>query len=147
MARNYKQVVALTKSMGSIGGQEKICNIRKLDPTLTTSYLNNVVVSGILNDYNSGITQSPPGFMVYLTTSTTWADDEIIAARAFNNGGNVSLTARRRIQSNLDDVDGTTGPIYVWVEVTDLAGVGETMEARFAIEVWGRFLEVTLDTT
>ena len=133
--------------MGNIGGQEHILAIKKLDPQLTGAFLNNVVVSGMLNNYDTGITQSPPGFIVYLTSSNTWSDDEIIGARAFNNGGNVSLTAKRYIRSDEEDATGTTGPVHVWVEVTDLAGVGETMEARFACEVWGRFIELTVDTS
>ena len=104
--KNYKQVRALIKSMGGTGGQEHCFKISKLDPQLRGAFLKNVVISGILNNYDGGITQVPPGFMVYLTSSGgAWSDDNIISARAFNNGGNVSLSANRYVQS---DEEGST---------------------------------------
>ena len=149
-SRNYKQVRTLTKDMGNIGGQEHVLAIKKLDPQLTGAYLNNVVVSAQLNEQVSTSANygQTPGFTAYLTTSNSWDDDNIISARSFGgSAGTVSLTAKRYIRSDEEDETGTTGPVHVWIEMTDVAGVGETAEARVNLEVWGRFIELTVDTS
>ena len=149
-ARNYKQVATLTKDMGNVGGQEKVLAIRKLDPQLTGAFLNNVIVSGQLNAQESSATQwgQAPGFTAYLTSGPTWSDDQIISARSFGgSGGSVSLTAKRYIRTDEDDPTGSFGPVYVWLEMTDIAGTAETAECRVNLEVWGRFIALTIDAS
>ena len=145
--RNYKQVRTLTKDMGNIGGQEHVLAIRKLDPQLTGAYLNNVIVSMQLNtdDISQG---STPGFTAYLTTTNSWDDDNVITARSVGgSAGTVSLSAKRFIRSDEDDETGSTGPVHVWIEMTDIAGTGEVGEARCTMEVWGRYIALTLDSS
>ena len=148
--RNYKQMRTLTKNMGGDGGQEYVLAIKKLDPQLTGAFLNNVIVSGQLNAYETPSTTGAmsPGFTAYLTSTSSWDDNNIIAARSFGGGGgSVSLSAKRYIRSDEDDATGTTGPVHVWIEITDIAGTAETTEARVNLEVWGRFIALTVDSS
>ena len=147
--RNYKQVRTMTKGMGGSGGQEHCLGIKKLDPQLTGAFLNNVVVSLQLN---SPVTVDPdaprttPAYTVYLTSSNTWDDEQIITARSIGgSGGTCSVSAKRFIRTDEEDPTGANGPVHVWVEMTDIAGLLETSEARITMEVWGRYIALTLD--
>jgi hypothetical protein len=149
--KNYKQVRTLTKNMGGDGGQEHVLAIKKLDPQLAGAYLNNVIVSMQLNESSESSisTNATPGFTAYLTSSGgAWSDDNIISARSFGgSGGTCSLSAKRYIKSDETDETGTTGPVHVWVEMTDIVGVLETSECRVNLEVWGRFIALTVDSS
>ena len=149
--RNYKQVRTMTKSMGSSGGQEHCLAVKKLDPQLVGSYLNNIVASIQLNSpttIDPDASRTTPAFTLYLTTSNVWNDDNVITARTVGgSGGTVSLSAKRYIKSDDEDVDGTTGPVHLWAEMTDIQGLLEETEARITMEVWGRYISLTLDTS
>ena len=151
-ARNYKQTLSMTKSMGSAGAQRHIGKVNKLDPALASGYLNNVVVTGQINDLGPLVAGDPapntPGFTVYLSTANAgdWSDDAILTARAFGPmAGSVSLHAGRYIKTDdSDDLTSSTGPIHVWAEITDVTVVTD-IEARFTLEFWGRFISCSLD--
>ena len=52
--RNYKLVNTFTRDMESSGNQMRLGMIDKLDAQGVSGYLNNVVVSAIVNNYDGG---------------------------------------------------------------------------------------------
>ena len=130
----YKQVETQTVNLGSAGTQLRIGTFQKLDAQSFTGYLNNVRVSIIPQDTEA----SDISFMCYLTSSTTYADDGVITARALSaGGGNVNLTARRRIVENANISDGNKGQVSLFIEQSDTV-LDE--EARIVVEFWGNFI-------
>ena len=141
MARKkYKVVNAASKDMGSGGGQVRLGVISKVDAQGVSGYLNNVVVSAIINNYDGGDTT--PGIMFYLTTATTWSDDYIISAGATNTAGRVSLSAKRWIKENEADLKGNIGTVHLWAELTDIT-VSDNIDMRYVAETWGSFVLFT----
>jgi len=137
-SRNYKIVNAATDSGTSVGNQNLILRIKKVDAQgVPNAWIKNVQVSAMVNEAE----QDVAGLMFYLTTSPNWDDDHIITARASPGpGGSVSLTANRSIKTNdISDDDITSqsgfGPIYVWVEIGDYVSAEEF---RWVTEVWGQ---------
>ena len=153
-SKMYKQMHTFTKKMGTTGAQEHVAKITKLDPALNSGYLKNIVCSIMAQDL-TGSTQvertALPAFTVYLSNSPSgsWSDDQVIAARSTAaGGGTVSLSARRRLETQ-DNIDNSNeGNVHVWVEATDVPIAptsGNELEARISIEAWGRFILMTKD--
>jgi len=143
-ARNYRQTVTGTKSMGTVGDQAHIGKIEKLDPNLASGFLNNVVVSCQNNNIDDTEVASP--FTVYLSNSPSggWDDDQVITARATAaGGGTVSLTCKRVIRSDTSADDNSFSPIHVWAETADTSSTED--QARFTIEAWGRMIILSGD--
>ena len=138
--RNYKIVNALTKDMGSGGGQIRLGYLDKLDAQGITAWANNFVVSTMVNNYDGG--NPALGIMVYATTGDPFSDDEIITARAVYSGGTVSLALKRPIRADAEKATANDGRIYLYAELTDIT-VTDDVEARFVIESWGNFIEFT----
>ena len=147
MARRgyYKQIATGTKDMGDTGAQIHIGRIEKLEEQLKGCYLNNVVVSCMTQITTDQATLS--GFTVYLSTAPngSWADDQVITARAVSGGGGtISLSAKRAIRTNSTASEVQPfGPVHVWAEATDLSQPDN--EARFTIEAWGRMHSLSPD--
>ena len=133
--KNFKQVYAATKDLGSAGDQILIGTFQPLDPSVGAAWFNNVQISLLLND---GDTDNG-GIAAYLTTNTAWSDSDIITCRAGSLGDTLSLTARRRIADYYSDASRSDGAVSLWLEVTDLA-LG-TVDVRYIAEYWGRFLK------
>ena len=138
--RPYKIVNVATKDMGSSGTQTRLGVIGKVDAQGITAWLNNVQVSAIINNYDGGDTT--PGILFYLTTSTTWDDNRVIAAAAAPIAGKVSLSAKRRIKENNEDPQGNTGTVHLWAELTDIT-ISDNIEMRYVAETWGNFVLFT----
>ena len=139
--RRYKQIITQTKDMGSAGAQVCCASITALDPQAMSGYLHNVRVSAILNEHSSNAQESG-GIMCYLTTASSWSDDNVISARAMPQfGGNISLSAKRYIKDKFQDSSRNDGPMYVWVELTE-ATLTEDQELRVAVEAWGRGVQL-----
>ena len=136
--RIYKQVLADTVDFGGSGDQVLLATISPIDVQAGPGWLKNVVISVLQNDGDG----DNGGFMFYLSTSNSWNDDYVIAARATPGGlsGNVSLSARRYIRDNVADVSRNDAELYVWGEVTDLGTTQNT--ARVIVEAWGRFISM-----
>ena len=134
--------------MGASGDQQYLGRIEILDEVLQKAYVNNVVVSCQINDgiSTTGVT---PAFTVYLSKAGAtaaggggWNEEDVITARSTAaGGGTVNLTAKRLIKTNAfgSVVAEDIGPIHIWAECTDTAGVGVVNSARFTIEAWGWF--------
>ncbi len=133
--RNYKIMNVFSASMGSDGGQILLASFQKSDAQSSqVSYLNNVQVTGLLQDGDG----DNGGVLYYLTTSGSWSDDEIISANGTAGfGGKVSLAAKRRIRINQPKADGDFGMIYLWGEVTDLSYT-QDVGLRIVLSTWGR---------
>ena len=136
--RNYKIVNVHTKNLGSTGDQVLIGTIDKLDAQGVSAYLNNVRFSAVLN--NSQGDEALGGYMVYLTTSSDWSDDYVITARAGSFGSTVNLSAKRTIEQNATNKFGNLGPIYLWMEITDITLTSD-VDMRYVAETWGRFIQ------
>jgi len=144
-SRSYKTVHTFTKDMGSAGGQILLARIDKVQAQGITGWFNNVQVSYLASDTDTGdLGTENVGCLLYLTSDGVWDDDLVITARGSGgNGSTVNLTAKRAIHSN--DVnagheDGNIGPVYLWGEVTDATATADIL-ARFVCEVWGRYVE------
>ena len=130
--KRYKIVTAQTKDMGSAGAQQLLAKITSVDPENVVAFVNNVRIGVIQNDGDG----DNGGFILYATTSDTWADSDITAFGATGSlGGTVNLSLKRRVRDGNADGSRTDGPIYIWAEVTDLGTVQNT--ARFIHETWG----------
>ena len=132
----YKLTNVATKELGTSGGQVRIGVVDKLDAQGINGYLNNIRLSVLLNDSSAA---KDGGFIAYLTTSSTWDDDNIICARAGNYADTVNLPARRSITRNSDGATSNDGLIHLWLEVTDIAVLDAT-EVRYVAETWGYFI-------
>ena len=145
-SRNYKQVEAVTRSMGSAGTQVLLGSVSPLDVQGTPgAYLNNVVITALLNDDALDAPAFSGGFICYLSsTDGPWADDQIITARGISQfGGTCSLTAKRRIRASTEQTSRDDGEIYIWAEITDIT-LATSVSARFVIEAWGKFIELNV---
>ena len=136
--RNYKQVDAFTKDVGSSGGQIRCLSIYPLDAGVASGYLNNIQLTLLLNDSPEG---EIGGFIAYITLSSSWDDDDILTARGGNFGDTVSLTAKRPVRESNSVQDGMGGSLHVWVELTDITAT-DNVDVRVIAETWGRFLSV-----
>ena len=123
--------------MGSAGGQILLGYIKKIDNVGRSGYVNNVTLSALLND---GGQQESYGIMYYASTGATWADDNVISARAVAVAGTQSVPIKRRIAANSAKTDSNDGIVYIYAELTDITITGD-VELRFAIETWGRYVE------
>jgi len=84
-----------TRDMGSAGTQIRIGKIESLDVQSMAGYLHNVRLSVNLNDSTG--TGNLGGWIAYLSTNTSWSDDDVITARANKFGGTVNLSCKRSI--------------------------------------------------
>ena len=143
-ARNYRQTVTGTKSLGTLGAQYHIGKIEKLDPNLPSAFLNNCVVSCQHNNISDTEVAAP--FTIYLSNAPAgaWLDDQVVTARATAaGGGTVSLTVKRVIRTDTSAIDNSMSPVHVWAEMGDTGSV--TADARFTIEAWGRMIILSGD--
>ena len=151
-ARNYKQTVTGTKTLGTTGSQYHIGKVNKLDPALKGGYIKNFVVSVMQDNTTAASTGDTWGFMggftVYLSNSASgdWADDQVLTARALpSGGGTVSLSARRFIKEDENADDSSLSPVHVWLEMTDVTSAATALKARATIEAWGRMILLSGD--
>jgi len=158
-ARNYKQTVTGTKTLGTLGAQFHIGKVNKLDPALKGGYIKNFVVSVMQN--NSTYSVPPPdpadnvggtalmgGFTVYLSNAPagSWSDEQVLTARSVaSGGGTVSLSARRFIKDDENADDSSIAPVHVWLEMTDVTSGATDLTARVTIEAWGRMILLSGD--
>ena len=138
--RRYKLVNSFTKDMGSGGGQIRLGYVDKLDAQGITGYLHNLQISAIINNYDGGDTT--PGIMFFLTSDDSFDSDTIIDAAAVPIAGKVSLSAKRNIYQDADQVKGNTGRVHLYAELTDIT-ITDNIEARFVVATWGNFVEFT----
>ena len=151
-ARNYKQSVTGTKTLGTLGAQFHIGKVNKLDPALKGGYIKNFVVSVMQNNTTAVVAGQEWGFMggftVYLSNSASgdWADDQVLTARSVpTGGGTVSLSARRFIKDDENADDSSISPVHVWIEMTDVTAGATDLTARCTIEAWGRMILLSGD--
>ena len=138
--KNYKQVKTMTKNMGSGGAQVLLGSVSALDPSLSFGWFNNVICTLIQNTGE----QETGGFIFYLSTNNSWAEEDVITARAGPlGGGSVNLTAKRKVSAELFD-DLPLGKIYLWAELTDIT-LAVDVEVRAVLEFWGRFITFVAD--
>ena len=139
--KNYKQTNVATRGLESAGVQFRIGKIEGIDIQSMPGYLNNVRLSVNLND-GSITSGGLGGFIAYLSTNTTWSDDDVITARAGTFGGTVNLACKRYIKAEDTEAARSDGPVYLWLEFTDITGIVD-VQARYVAETWGRFIKYT----
>jgi len=129
-----------TRDMGSAGTQIRIGKIESLDVQSMAGYLHNVRLSVNLNDSTG--TGNLGGWIAYLSTNTSWSDDDVITARANKFGGTVNLSCKRSIKSEDAEPNRVDGPVYLWLELTDITIVTD-VSVRYVAETWGNFIKYT----
>ena len=136
--KNYKQTTVETVSVGSAGEQILIGYFQPIDVegSSMSAYLNNINLSLLLNDAES---EGSGGFIAYLTTNGSWAEADVITARAGNFADTVSLAAKRTIKSSVYESDRNDGVIALWIEISDIT-ITTDVDVRVVMEAWGRFL-------
>ena len=139
MARRYKQTKTKTDNLGSAGSQVLIGKVDKIDAQGVNGYLHNIRVSMLLNEGHTAFTTNG-GFICYLTTADTWADEDIICARAAQFADTVNLPAKRTLRQSADNVKGNMGPVYLWAECSDITASTD-VTVRIVTETWGSFIE------
>jgi len=127
--------------VGSAGAQVHLGYFDPLDVEggNISAWLNNINLSCLLNDSPEG---EIGGFIAYLTTNGTWADSDVITAKAGQFADTVSLTAKRVIRAAGNQADRNDGRINLWVEVTDITTT-PNVSLRIVTETWGRFVTYT----
>ena len=138
-APNYLTVNAMTKSFGSAGAQILLATFKKTDAQSSqVTWLNNVNVAAMLQEGDG----DAGGMLFYLTTDSNWSDDYIISSNAIPGyGGKVSLSAKRRIRVNAEEIHSGFGQVYLWGEITDLSYTS-AVSVRVIIDTWGKNLKV-----
>jgi len=141
----YKIVTTGTEDMGTIGDQQYLGSVTRVDPALRGCYVNNVVVTCQANQTDENA--ASPAFTVYLSNNGAvgagglgWDDDAVITARSTGaGGGTVSLKANRRVKVTTFSNVGFSelGPVHIWAEMTAIENQS-TQSARFTIEAWGK---------
>ncbi len=142
----YRTVNAFTTNLGEVGDQVLVAKFDKIDAQNSPgAYCKTVKVSALYSDEDGGVvTSGTAGFMCYLTTAEDWSDDYIITAAGLTGGGDSCwLSARRWVRTDAQTAAqtlGSDGPIFLWIESTD---IGDVVQARIVIETIGRYLETT----
>jgi len=144
--RMYKIVNVNVKDMGSAGDSILLGRVQKIDAEGISGYLNNIVVSSYIADYEqpaggiSGRVNPPPSILYSLQTTATSDGDDYITARSTTGAGTVSLSAKRSITTNDAVDDGNYGMVYLYAELTDVT-LTTNISVKFVTETWGRFVE------
>ena len=140
-SRNYKVIETATKDLGDAGDQILLGTIQPITSgnQAFSGWFKNVVCTYVLQDEDA--TESSVGGVVfYLSSNTTWNDDDVITARAMPfGGGSVSLSANRKVSGELFD-DMVGGKVALWAEATDVSAVNN-LSIRYTVECWGRFIQ------
>lgn len=139
--RNYKVIETASKSLGDAGEQILLGTIQPITSgnQAFSGWFKNVVCTYVLQDEDA-TESSVGGIVFYLSSNTTWADDDVITARAVPfGGGTVSLTANRKVSGELFD-DMVGGKVALWAEATDVSAVNN-LNIRYTVECWGRFIQ------
>ena len=136
----YKQTVTTTQDMGDSGGQILLGTLKPLSGRnqLGRAYCNNVRATYILNA-DGAVYGDQGGMIWYISSSSTWSDDDVICARAARfGGGTVNLPVKRWISGEETD-DAPGGTLYIYGEVTDTSAIVNT-SIRITFEAWGTAL-------
>ena len=119
--RNYKQVVTATKSLGSAGSQVLIGSLSPLTARnqLGRAYVKNIVMTYILQGDTAADTDQG-GIVFYVSSNNSWADSDVVTARALGfGGGTINIPIHRWVSGELTD-DAPGGKLYVYAELTDV---------------------------
>ncbi len=138
--RNYKQVISATKDVGSAGGQVLIGSLSPLTARnqLGRAYCKNIVMTYILQG-DAAADPDQGGVVFYISSNNTWADSDVITARARSfGGGTVNLPVHSWVSGEVTD-DAPGGKLYVYAEATDVTGITD-VDIRYTAEVWGSAL-------
>ena len=155
MARNYKRLTQHVKdSSNSTGGWNKLVKFKKDTPnTSGKGYLDRCTVNFLVDDIDGSDTlrnSVPFGHMFALSNSGSLetvdsesnqldpADILDVGCRD-GGGGSITLSARRQIAENADDVTEGDGTLYLWQKNTDLTG-DDNIIMRYYIESYGRWV-------
>ena len=139
--KNYKVIETATKNLGDSGDQILLGTIQPITSgnQAFSGWFKNVVVTYVIQD-ESASESSVGGVVFYLSSNTTWADDDVITARAVPfGGGSVSLSANRKVSGELFD-DMVGGKVALWCEATDVSAIND-LSIRYTAECWGRFIQ------
>ena len=136
----YKQVVSATKDIGSSGDQVLIGSLSPLTARnqLGRAYVKNIVMTYILQG-SSAADQDQGGVCFYVTSNNTFADSDVVTARARAfGGGTLNIPINRWVSGEVTD-DAPGGKLYLWAESTDVT-LTTDIEIRYTAETWGTAL-------
>ena len=145
----FKQLAtAKIEDMGDTGGWKKILEFSKQQDSFTSSYLDKVRVSFILEGDSSGSNDQHLGYLWCVSNkdglSGTDADNTpyIVSASASRGGGGiVTLNINRSIRDNAFDESTGFGKLALYVRMTDTGT--ESYDLTMITETWGRWHQVT----
>jgi len=138
--RNYKQVITATKDLGSAGEQILIGSLSPLTARnqLGRAYAKNIVMTYILQG-DAAADPDQGGICFYVSSNNTWADSDVITARALSlGGGTVNLPIHRWVSGEVTD-DAPGGKLYIYAEMTDFT-LTTDVSVRYTAETWGSAL-------
>ena len=156
MARNYKQLTQhLKDATNASGGWNKIAKFTKDTPnTSGKGYLDRCTVNFLVDDIDGADTlraSFPFGHMFALANtgglstvdgeSSQLNPDHILDVGCRDGGaGSITLSARRSIAENADDLTEGDGNIYLWAKNTDLTD-DDNVIMRYYVETYGRWVK------
>jgi len=145
----FKQLAtAKLENMGDTGGWKKILEFSKQQDSFTSSYVDKVRVSFILEGDASLSTDAALGYLWCVSNkdglSGTDADNTpyIVSASASRGGGGiVTLDIKRSIRDNAFDESTGFGKLALYARMTDTGT--ESYDITMITETWGRWHSVT----
>ena len=136
----FKQVVNDTVDLGDAGAQTLLGSLAPITNRnqLGRAYCNNLVLTYILNQ-DGAVGDDVGGVVFYISSNATWAESDVISARAMPyGGGTINLPVKAWV-SGTETEDAPGGKLYLYAECTDTSAVLNT-DIRFTAEVWGSAL-------
>ena len=88
---------------------------------------------------DSAADEDQGGVCFYITSNSSFADSDVVTARALAfGGGTINLPVHRWISGEVTD-DAPGGKLYVWAEASDNT-LTTDVDIRYTAEVWGSAL-------
>ena len=136
----YKQVVNAEKDLGDSGAQVLIGSLHPVynRNQLGRAYCSNIMQTWILQT-DGPVEDDVGGVVFYLTSSSTFAAEDVITARASPfGGGTINLPVKAWVSGEETD-DAPGGKLFIYAECTDTSAILNT-KIRLTSEVWGTAL-------
>ena len=136
----YKQVVNDTVDLGDSGAQTLLGSLAPITNRnqLGRAYCNNLVITYILNA-DGPVEDDVGGVVFYISSNSSWAESDVITARAMPyGGGTINVPVKAWVSGEMTD-DAPGGKLYLYAECTDTSLILNT-EIRFTAEIWGSAL-------
>lgn len=129
-----------TKDLGSAGSVVKLGELTPISARnqLGRAYCKNITMTYILQG-DAAADEDQGGVCFYITSSTSFENDDVITARARSFGGGTMNIPVHAWVSGEETDDAPGGKLFLWAEATDVT-LSTNVSIRYTAEVWGSAL-------